>query len=112
MNTHETALFDSELTEATYLWCYRRLCNTHDAEDLSQEILLEAIISYRKACEKGTPPAAFYPWYWGVAQNRLRLFYRSRKKQAILLGETVGNLSDNEPYYFDLCDIDEAIVAE
>ena len=112
MNTQESLLFDSELMESTYLWCYRRLCNTHDAEDLSQEILLEAIISYRKACEKGTPPAAFYPWYWGIAQNRLRLFYRSRKKQAILLGETVGNLSDNEPYYFDLCDIDEAIVAE
>ena len=112
MNTQESLLFDSELMESTYLWCYRRLCNTHDAEDLSQEILLEAIISYRKACEKGTPPAAFYPWYWGIAQNRLRLFYRSRKKQAILLGETVGNLSDNEPHYFDLCDIDEAIVAE
>lgn len=112
MNTQESLLFDSELMESTYLWCYRRLCNTHDAEDLSQEILLEAIISYRKACEKGTPPTAFYPWYWGIAQNRLRLFYRSRKKQAILLGETKGNLSDNEPYYFDLCDIDEAIVAE
>ena len=112
MNTHETALFDSELTEATYLWCYRRLSNTHDAEDLSQEILLEAILSYRKACDKGTPPVAFYPWFWGIAQNRLRLFYRSRKKQAVLLGETVGNLSDSEPYYFDLCDIDEAIVAE
>ena len=28
------------------------------------------------------------------------------------LGETVGNLSDSEPYYFDLHDIDEAIVAE
>ena len=112
MNTHETKLFDSELTEATYLWCYRRLSNTHDAEDLSQEILLEAILSYRRACDKGTPPAAFYPWYWGIAQNRLRLFFRTRKKQAILLGETVGNLSDNEPYYFDLCDIDEAIVAE
>ena len=112
MNTHETALFDSELTEATYLWCYRRLSNTHDAEDLSQEILLEAILSYRKACDKGTPPVAFYPWFWGIAQNRLRLFYRSRKKQAVLLGETVGSLSDSEPYYFDLHDIDEAIVAE
>ncbi len=112
MNTQESLLFDGELMESTYLWCYRRLCSTHDAEDLSQEILLEAIISYRKAYEKGTPPAAFYPWYWGIAQNRLRLFYRARKKQAILLGETVGNLSDSEPYYFDLCDIDEAIVAE
>ena len=112
MNTQESLLFDSELMESTYLWCYRRLCNTHDAEDLSQEILLEAIISYRKACGKGEPPAAFYPWFWGIAKNRLRLFYRSRKKQAILLGETVGNLSDNEPCYFDLCDIDEALIAE
>ena len=112
MNTQESLLFDGELMEATFLWCYRHVSNTHDAEDLSQEILLEAIISYRKACEKGTPPVAFYPWFWGLAQNRLRLFYRSRKKQAVLLGETVGNLSDSEPYYFDLCDIDEAIVAE
>lgn len=112
MNTQESLLFDGELMEATFLWCYRHVSNAHDAEDLSQEILLEAIISYRKACGKGEPPAAFYPWFWGIAKNRLRLFYRSRKKQAVLLGETVGNLSDNEPCYFDLCDIDEALIAE
>ena len=112
MNTQESLLFNGELMEATFLWCYRHVSNTHDAEDLSQEILLEAIISYRKACGKGEPPAAFYPWFWGIAKNRLRLFYRSRKKQAVLLGETVGNLSDSEPYYFDLCDIDEALIAE
>ncbi|MBQ4113758.1 MAG: hypothetical protein IJD38_13270 [Clostridia bacterium] len=112
MNTQESELFTGELMESTYLWCYRRLCNTHDAEDLSQEILLEAIISYRKACGRGEPPAAFYPWFWGLAQNRLRLFYRSRKKQAVLLGASVGDLSDREVSYFDLCDIDEAIIAE
>lgn len=112
MNTQESLLFDGELMEATFLWCYRHVSNTHDAEDLSQEILLEAIISYRKACGKGEPPAAFYPWFWGIAKNRLRLFYRARKKQAVLLGETVGNLSDSEPCYFDLCDIDEALIAE
>ena len=112
MNTQESLLFNGELMEATFLWCYRHVSNTHDAEDLSQEILLEAIISYRKACGKGEPPAAFYPWFWGIAKNRLRLFYRSRKKQAILLGETVGNLSDSEPCYFDLWDIDEALIAE
>ena len=112
MNTQEAQLFDSGLMEATYLWCYRHVGNTHDAEDLSQEILLEAIISYRKACGRGEPPAAFYPWFWGLAQNRLRLFYRSRKKQAVLLGTSVGDLSDREASYFDLCDIDEALVAE
>lgn len=112
MNTQEAQLFDGGLMEATYLWCYRHVNSTHDAEDLSQEILLEAIVSYRKACGKGEPPAAFYPWFWGLAQNRLRLFYRSRKKQAVLLGASVGDLSDREPSYFDLCDIDEALVAE
>lgn len=112
MNTQEAQLFDSGLMEAAYLWCYRHVGNTHDAEDLSQEILLEAIISYRKACGRGEPPAAFYPWFWGLAQNRLRLFYRSRKKQAVLLGASVGDLSDCEVSYFDLCDIDEALVAE
>lgn len=112
MNTQEAQLFDSGLMEATYLWCYRHVGNTLDAEDLSQEILLEAIVSYRKACGRGEPPAAFYPWFWGLAQNRLRLFYRSRKKQAVLLGASVGELSDREPSYFDLCDIDEALVAE
>ena len=112
MNTQEAQLFDSGLMEATYLWCYRHVNSIHDAEDLSQEILLEAIISYRKACGRGEPPAAFYPWFWGIAQNRLRLFYRARKKQAVLLGASVGDLSDSEPCYFDLCDIDEALVAE
>ncbi|MBQ9779405.1 MAG: hypothetical protein IJW00_00500 [Clostridia bacterium] len=112
MNTHEAERFNAELMESTYLWCYRKLGNTHDAEDLSQEILLEAILSYRKKVQAGTPPAAFYPWYWGLEQNRLMLFFCNRKKQAILLGETVGNLRDSEPYYFDLADIDEAIIAE
>ena len=112
MNTQEQELFTAELMENTYLWCYRRLENTHDAEDLSQEILLEAIVSYRKRWEKGMPPEAFYPWYWGLAQNRLRLFFRSRKHQAVLLGETVGNMANSEPFYFDLYDIDDAIVAE
>ncbi len=112
MNTHESQLFTSELMESTYLWCYRKLGNTHDAEDLSQEILLEAILSYRKKAQAGTPPVAFYPWYWGLAQNRLMLFFRNRQKQAVLLGETVGNLRDSEPYYFDLADIDDAIMAE
>ena len=112
MNTQEAQLFDGGLMEATYLWCYRHVGSTHDAEDLSQEILLEAIISYRKACGRGEPPAAFYPWFWGLAQNRLRLFYRSRKKQAVLLGASVGDLSDSGASYFDLCDIDEALVAE
>ena len=112
MNTQEAQLFDGGLMEATYLWCYRHVNSTHDAEDLSQEILLEAIVSYRKACGRGEPPAAFYPWFWGLAQNRLRLFYRARKKQAVLLGASVGELSDREASYFDLCDIDEALVAE
>ncbi len=112
MNTHESQLFTSELMESTYLWCYRKLGNTHDAEDLSQEILLEAILSYRKKAQAGTPPVAFYPWYWGLAQNRLMLFFRSRQKQAVLLGETVGDLRDGEPYYFDLADIDDALMAE
>ena len=112
MNTQEAQLFDGELMEAAYLWCYRHVGSTHDAEDLSQEILLEAIVSYRKACGRGEPPAAFYPWFWGLAQNRLRLFYRARKKQAVLLSASVGELSDSEPSYFDLCDIDDALVAE
>ena len=112
MNTQESQLFTSDLMESTYLWCYRKLGNTHDAEDLSQEILLSAILSYRKKAQAGTAPAAFYPWYWGLAQNRLMLFFRNRKKQAVLLGETIGSLRDSEPYYFDLADIDEAIIAE
>ena len=97
MNTRENELFNAELLESTYRWCYRHLGNTHDAEDLSQEVILEAIVSYRKACETGTPPIAFYPWFWGVAQNRLRLFYRSRKNRAVLLGESVGQITDTEP---------------
>ena len=97
MNTQESLLFDGELMEATFLWCYRHVSNTHDAEDLSQEILLEAIISYRKACGKGEPPAAFYPWFWGIAKNRLRLFYRSRKKQAVLLGRRWATCRTTSP---------------
>lgn len=117
MNTHhnsESTLFTAELMESTYLWCYRKLGNTYDAEDLSQEILLEAIVSYRKKSLAGNPPAAFYPWYWGLANNRLMLFYRSQKNRAVLLGESVEMLSGmaNEPFYTDLQDIDDGLIAE
>lgn len=103
---NEELLFDTELVENTYLWCYKRLNNSHDSEDLSQEIILEAITSYRRMRKEGREPVSFHSWYWGIASNRLSLYYRARKNRAVLVAEFVG-LSDT---YDDLWDIDEELV--
>ena len=77
---------DDKLLKETYLFCYKRLGSSHDAEDLTQDILLEAI----KAIRDGRTIGNFYSWFWAMAKNRLRMFFRLKQVRAVAL-ENVEN---------------------
>ena len=79
-----------ELIEETYLFCYKRLGNSHDAEDVSQDILLEAL----KALKSGLEIKSFYSWFWGMARNRVNMFFRMKKYHAVRLGQTEAGTDD------------------
>jgi DNA-directed RNA polymerase specialized sigma24 family protein len=47
----DESFFSDELIENTYLYCYKLLHNSDDAEDLTQDILLEALAAIRNGKE-------------------------------------------------------------
>ena len=63
--------FDEAPIEATLGWCRRRVA-PDAAEELAQDILCEALAAIRR----GAKIRAFYPWFWRLAENRLRIFLR------------------------------------
>ncbi len=77
-------MITDELVETTYLWCAGRLNNTHDAADLAQEILCTALQEIRR----GRQIDHFHGWYWGLAQNRLRMHFRMKRHGAVSLDAT------------------------
>lgn len=58
-----TELIRKELINSTFMYCYRRLGNTADAEDLAQDILCEAL----SGLGKGRTIENFDAWYWTLA---------------------------------------------
>ena len=74
--------FDEALIEATLGWCRRRVA-PDAAEELAQDILCEALAAIRR----GAKIRAFYPWFWRLAENRLRIFLRLKYHGAASLDE-------------------------
>lgn len=83
-------IINDELIETTYLFCYKRLCNKEDAEDLAQEILCEAL----KAIRNGKNITSFYSWYWRMAHNRYATFLSYRSNQCVELESYGGVAAD------------------
>jgi len=72
------ALYHRYLTPL-YRYLYRRLGNTHDAEDLTAQVFteaLEGLVAYR---ERGK----FVAWLFTIARHRLTDFYRQRVPAAL-----------------------------
>lgn len=80
------AMITKQLIETTYIFCYNRLYNKQDAEDLAQEILCEAL----KAIRSGKNITHFYSWYWKMAHNRYATFLSLRTHQAVSLDTYEG----------------------
>ncbi len=61
-----------------------RLPQFADAEDILQDIAMSAI----KGIEGSNPKRPFLPWVLTLAKRRVADWYRSKKRQPLLLGET------------------------
>ncbi|MBQ3614678.1 MAG: RNA polymerase sigma factor [Anaerotignum sp.] len=92
-----------ELIQNTFLYCMKRLHDTVEAEDLAQEILTEALVSYRRRREQIT---AVYAWFWKLAHHRYCLYLRKKQYGAVSLEEVGGILPADVP------DPAEGIIAE
>lgn len=77
--------FTEELIEKTLLWAKKRLTDPNDAEELTSQILCEALAAYRSAEKHQRPIEAFYPWYWRLASNQLNIFLRLKYSSAVSL---------------------------
>ncbi|MBQ8508619.1 MAG: sigma-70 family RNA polymerase sigma factor [Clostridia bacterium] len=88
-------LFTDELILNTYLFCQKRL-RPQDAEECAQDILCEALAGLRAAEHRGRQIAAFHPWYWTLARNRLNLFLRLKYNGAAPLDAVSGYLASGE----------------
>lgn len=85
-----TELIRKELINSTFMYCYRRLGNTADAEDLAQDILCEAL----SGLGKGRTIENFDAWYWTLAHNKLCIYLRKKKYSAAPLDEHGGIITD------------------
>lgn len=75
-----------ELMENTYLFCWKKLADKDDAKDLSQEIIVDAMLILRS----GKKIENFYGLYWQIARNKVSDFYRRKRPVKISL-ESVEN---------------------
>ena len=92
MRGTENEFMDGELLEAAYLFCYKKIGNSHDAEDVTQEIMLEAV----RALRSGRKIKNFYAWFWAMARNRVNLFFRMKEFHAVQLEEFESMLDSGE----------------
>ena len=102
MILEETCLSE-ELIQNTFLYCVKRLHNTDEAEELSQEILTEALSAWRR---NGVQITNLYAWYWKLAHHRYCLYLRKKQYGAVSLEETGGILISDMP------DPSEGLIAE
>ncbi len=91
--------FNEELIETTLLWSKKRLGSHYEAEELTQQILCEALTALRSAERRGREIVAFLPWYWRLAENQLNIFLRLKYSSAVPideLGDTLIGAEDVE----------------
>lgn len=103
MNTEDLIkqLDDKKLLDLLYGYAYKRCDNSHDADDLCSDIILELIKSFRK----GIVIDNFNAFFWTVARRTHADFCQKRKRQRdqIALGEnSMANLPWNIDPYNDL----------
>ena len=67
----------TEYTERIYKFSLSKTFSEDEAEELSQEILINAVRSLPKLRDE----SRFEPWLWSLAQNTARVFRRKQSKQ-------------------------------
>jgi RNA polymerase sigma-70 factor, ECF subfamily len=100
-----------ELFDAHYQKLYRffrtRLQSVEDAEDLAAEVFAEAYRSLETFHWRNRP---FESWLFGIARNRLRMYYRGRRETQEI-PESIGHVRD-EYLGVEIRDVLERLPAE
>ena len=79
-----------ELIETTYLFCIKRISDTEEAKDLSQDILCEAL----RVIASGKSFYHFTSWYWKMARNKYADFVAHKHDAALPLESAGGIVAD------------------
>jgi len=70
--------------QTIFNYCLRRVGEFNDARDITSQTFIKALINFHKFKWKGIPVKH---WLYRIATNEVRLFYRSRKYNPIMLYE-------------------------
>uniref|UniRef100_UPI004055A821 RNA polymerase sigma factor n=1 Tax=Acetatifactor sp. TaxID=1872090 RepID=UPI004055A821 len=81
---------NDKLIENTYLFCLKRISDSEDAKDLSQDILCEAL----RVIKSGKSFVSFYSWYWRMARNKYADYISYKKNPAQPLECAMGIAAD------------------
>lgn len=77
-----------ELMEKTFLYCYKRVSDKDEANDLAQEIVIDGMLILRS----GKKIKNFYGLYWQIAHNKVTDFYRKKRPTKISLDDVENSL--------------------
>ncbi len=80
--------FVENYMEKLFYFCLKKTGNYIEAEDLTQDITLNILISLNK----GTIPTSFSAWVWQIARNRYSVWAKNKNKQnESVTGSDIGD---------------------
>ena len=77
-----------DLMEKTFLFCWKKISNKEEAQDLAQEILVDAMLIQRS----GKKIENFYGLFWRIAHNKVVDFYRKKRPVKISIDDMENSL--------------------
>ena len=72
-----------DLMEKTFLFCWKKISDKEEAQDLAQEIIVDALLILRS----GKKIENFYGLFWQIAHNKVVDFYRKKRPVKISLDD-------------------------
>lgn len=77
-----------DLMEKTFLFCWKKISDKEEAQDLTQEIIVDALLILRS----GKKIENFYGLFWQIAHNKVVDFYRKKRPVKISLDDMENSL--------------------
>ncbi len=77
-----------DLMEKTFLFCWKKISDKEEAQDLAQEIIVDALLILRS----GKKIENFYGLFWQIAHNKVVDFYRKKRPVKINLDDMENSL--------------------
>lgn len=94
-NTARTELFVSEYLQKIFYFCLKKTSDTHQAEELSQDIALNVLTELNKGVEIDNFPA----WVWRIARSRYSVWVdRKHKYNEAFINSDISELEVADEY--------------